>query len=334
MVSDHDAALDAEQIEDGQVLAGLGHHAFVGGDDQQGQVDAADAGQHVLDEALVAGHVDDADLAGRRAACSQAKPRSMVMPRSFSSWRRSGSMPVRALTRVDLPWSTWPAVPMTNKPHPLPPLRQRRGGFGRHAYSDYIGGVKTQLIRETVRGFGLTLETQAGVFAHRGLDPGTRLLIETMRVSPTARVLDLGCGYGPVGIVAAKLAERGHAVLVDPDVRATRLAESNLKLNGVSNAEVLLGDGTHDLPRGARFDVVASNPPTHSGREVLDDLVAGAYAVLKPRGRLYMVVNRLLSLRKEVEKVFGNVEIAGRSKGYIVVEAVKQPKGHEQPAPG
>jgi len=191
--------------------------------------------------------------------------------------------------------------------------------------------VKTQIIREHVRGFDLRLETQAGVFAHRGLDPGTRLLIETMRVSPTARVLDLGCGYGAIGIVAARLAARGHAVLVDSDVRATRLAQRNLSLNGITNAEVVLGDGTHDLPRRSRFDVVASNPPTHSGREVLDDMVEGAYAMLEPRGQLYMVVNRLLSLRKEVGDVFGNVEIAERSKGYVVVRAVKQPRQRESP---
>jgi 16S rRNA (guanine1207-N2)-methyltransferase len=186
--------------------------------------------------------------------------------------------------------------------------------------------VRTELLRESVRGFDLLLETQPGVFAHRGLDPGTRLLIETMAVSPRARVLDLGCGAGAIGIVAAKLAHDGHVTLVDCDIRATRLAERNLALNGVANADVVLGDGTHDLPKGARFDVVASNPPTHSGREVLDDMVAGAYAVLRPRGRLYMVVNRLLSLRDEVERVFGNVETAARWKGYVVVKATKTPR--------
>jgi 16S rRNA (guanine1207-N2)-methyltransferase len=184
--------------------------------------------------------------------------------------------------------------------------------------------VRTQVINEHVRGLDLRLETQAGVFAHRGLDPGTRLLIEAMRISPTARVLDLGCGYGAAGIVASKLAVRGSATLIDSDIRATRLAEHNLALNGVTNAQVILGDGTHDLPRGARFDVVVSNPPTHSGREVLDDFVMGAYQVLRPRGQVYMVVNRLLSLRNEVGDVFGNVEICARSKGYVVVRAVKQ----------
>ena len=182
------------------------------------------------------------------------------------------------------------------------------------------------IISETVRGFELRLATQPGVFAHRGIDAGTRLLIEAMRVSPTARVLDLGCGYGAIGIVAAKLATKGHVVLVDSDIRATRLAQRNLALNGVTNAEVLLGDGVHDLPPKARFDVVACNPPTHGGREVLDELVAGAYRVLRPRGQLYIVINRLLSLRREVESVFGSAVTVARSKGYVVIQAVKTPR--------
>jgi len=185
-------------------------------------------------------------------------------------------------------------------------------------------------IFETVRGFELRLQTQPGVFAHRELDEGSRLLIEAMRVSPTARVLDWGCGYGAVGIVAAKLATRGHVTLVDVDIRATRLAQRNLETNGIENADVVLGDGVHDLPPKTRFDVIVSNPPTHSGREVLDDLVASAYKALRPRGQLYLVINRLLSLRREVDSVFGNTETAARRKGFVVIRAVKVPKTHDE----
>jgi 16S rRNA (guanine1207-N2)-methyltransferase len=185
--------------------------------------------------------------------------------------------------------------------------------------------VKNTLITERVRGFELRLETRPGVFSQHDLDYGTRLLIEAMHVSPTARVLDLGCGYGAIGIVAAKLALRGHVVLIDCDIRATRLAQRNLELNEVTNAEVVLGDGVHDLSPKSRFDVIASNPPTHSGREVLDDFVQGSYKLLRPRGTLYLVVNRLLSLRHEVERVFGAAEVAAHSKGFVVIKAVKAP---------
>ena len=190
--------------------------------------------------------------------------------------------------------------------------------------------MATALITERLRGFELRLTTQAGVFSHRELDPGTRLLIEAMHVSPTAKVLDIGCGYGVIGIVAAKLAVRGRVTMVDPDIRATRLAQRNLEANHVTNAEVVLGDGVFDLPPKARYDVVVTNPPTHSGREVLEEIVAGAYKVLRPRGTLFMVINRLLSLRHEVEEVFGGAEAVAHSKGYVVIKAVKQPRVHGQ----
>jgi 16S rRNA (guanine1207-N2)-methyltransferase len=186
----------------------------------------------------------------------------------------------------------------------------------------------SDLTIEAVRGLELRLQTQAGVFAHRGLDGGTRLLIEAMHVTPTSRVLDLGCGYGAIGIAAAKIATRGEVVLVDSDIRATRLTQRNLDLNLVTNASVILGDGVHDLPPKSRFDLVVSNPPTHSGREVLDDFVAGAYAVLRPRGHLYLVINRVLSLKREVEDVFGNAETVARLKGFVVVRAQKEKRLH------
>ena len=192
--------------------------------------------------------------------------------------------------------------------------------------------MPSDTIFETVRSFDLRLQTQPGVFAHRELDEGTRLLIEAMQVSPTARVLDWGCGYGVIGIVAAKLATRGHVTLVDSDIRATRLTQRNLETNGVENADVVLGDGVHDLPPKTRFDVILSNPPTHSGREVLDGLVASVYKALRPRGRLYLVINRLLSLRREVDSVFGNSETVARHKGFVVIRAVKVPKGHDEGA--
>ena len=92
-----------EQIKDGEVLRRLRHRPLVGGNDQQRRVDPPDPGQHVLDEPLVTRNIDDADLAAPRIEANQAKPRSIVIARAFSSASRSGSIPVNALTRVDLP---------------------------------------------------------------------------------------------------------------------------------------------------------------------------------------------------------------------------------------
>ena len=98
----HDAARHLQQVQNGEVLARLRHHALVGGHHQQCHVDAADARQHVLDEILVAGHIDDADL----CAAGQGQPGKAQVDghrAACSSLRRSGLMPVSACTRVDLP---------------------------------------------------------------------------------------------------------------------------------------------------------------------------------------------------------------------------------------
>jgi 16S rRNA (guanine1207-N2)-methyltransferase len=105
-----------------------------------------------------------------------------------------------------------------------------------------------------------------------------------MGVAADAHVIDLGCGYGVIGIVAARLAPDGHVTLIDTDIHATRLAEQNLALNGATNATVILADAARDLPPDARYDIIATNPLTHSGREVLNDFVTTAHAVLHPAG--------------------------------------------------
>ena len=108
-------ARDAEQVDDREVLARLRHDAVVGGDHEQHDVDAGGAGDHLAHEPLVAGDVDDAHRAPARQRRAARSPSSMVTPRSFSSGRRSGSVPVSALTSADLPWSMCPAVPRTSE---------------------------------------------------------------------------------------------------------------------------------------------------------------------------------------------------------------------------
>jgi 16S rRNA (guanine1207-N2)-methyltransferase len=87
---------------------------------------------------------------------------------------------------------------------------------------------------------------------------------------------------------------------------------------------VLAGDITLDLPDGLRFDLVLSNPPTHSGKEVLQSFVGEAYDLLRPGGALYVVVNRLLSIKDMMEATFGNAELAERRKGFLVLRSEKQ----------
>jgi 16S rRNA (guanine1207-N2)-methyltransferase len=171
----------------------------------------------------------------------------------------------------------------------------------------------------------LVFRTQPGIFSQYGPDEGTLLLLETVLplVKPHMSVLDLGAGIGIIGLAVAPLVPRGEVWMVDSDVRAIRLAEENVRLNGIENVHVVLGDITLDLPPRLRFHLVLSNPPTHSGKEVLQSFVEESYAVLRPGGSLYVVVNRLLSVRDTMEQTFGRAEQVERSKGFIVLRAEK-----------
>lgn len=171
----------------------------------------------------------------------------------------------------------------------------------------------------------LHFRAQPGVFSQDGPDEGTLLLLDVVLpiVKPHMTVLDLGTGVGIVGIATAALASRGEVWMVDVDIRAVRLAEENVALNRVQNAHVLLSDITMDLPPKFRCDLALSNPPTHSGKEVLQSFVGQAHDVLRPGGALYLVVNRLLSVRDSMHEIFGNVELVERRKGFIVLRAEK-----------
>ncbi len=168
--------------------------------------------------------------------------------------------------------------------------------------------------------------TQPGVFSQDGPDEGTLLLLDVVLplIKPHMTVLDLGAGVGIVGISTAPILTRGEVWMVDSDVRAVRLAEENVQLNRVENVHVVLGDITLDLPPKLRFDLVVSNPPTHQGKDVLASFVSESHQVLRPGGSLYLVVNRLLSVRDVMAGAFGNAEHVERRKGFIVLKSTKE----------
>jgi 16S rRNA (guanine1207-N2)-methyltransferase len=175
----------------------------------------------------------------------------------------------------------------------------------------------------TVRGRTWTFRTDRGVFARRGLDPGTRLLIETMRVGRADRVLDLGCGYGPAGLVAAALAPRGEAWLVDANRRAAALASDNAAAARLTNVRVIVADAAAPLA-DATMDVVVTNPPIRAGRAVVRAFIDDAWRVLRPGGRFYLVARTAQgakTLARLVAARFGAARQAAAAGGYRVYEA-------------
>ncbi len=181
-------------------------------------------------------------------------------------------------------------------------------------------------LRFLYRGEILTFTVDRGVFAVRALDPGTDLLIQSLEVGPTDRVLDLGCGWGAVGVAAAKAAPQGRVVMVDVNRRAVRLARENLAQNRLTNAEVRAGSMFAAVP-GERFDVIATNPPYRIGRPQILAMLRDAPRFLTETGRLWVVGQGsqgiLYYQHKLTEEFPGTVDVVARHSGYRVVRACR-----------
>jgi len=182
-------------------------------------------------------------------------------------------------------------------------------------------------VRVVVRGLSLALQSDAGVFSRGRLDAGTELLIEALDVGPGARILDLGCGFGAIGVVAARLSEGGYVVLTDVNERATTLAKANLRANRIENAEVRTGD-LYEPVRGMAFDHIVCNPPIRAGRAVVDRIVSEAPDHLLTGGSLWLVARTKLgaeSIRGRMARAFGNADVVKRGGGYKVLRSRKAP---------
>lgn len=190
---------------------------------------------------------------------------------------------------------------------------------------------KRYTIECEVRGVKLRLLSAPGVFSAKRLDKGTEVLLKHMVVRDGWRILDLGCGYGVIGIVAAKLAPKGFVVLTDINRLAVKLARENLKLNRVSNAEVRHGD-LYEPVSGERFNAILCNPPITAGLKVCFRVVDEAAEHLAPGGLLQLVARHGKGgrrLMRRMEEVFGNCEVLGIEAGYRVY-CSRLPQGEQR----
>jgi 16S rRNA (guanine1207-N2)-methyltransferase len=180
---------------------------------------------------------------------------------------------------------------------------------------------------EKIRGHELTLHSTWGLFSPKQIDEGTSLLLKYLELTPNATVLDLGCGYGALGLAAAKLlAPEGAVDLVDKDFVAVAYAAKNATLNALTNATAYLSNGFSAVPEGRTFDVIVSNLPAKIGGELLSIFLADARARLRPRGRLYVVTISGLKdyIKRHFTDEFGNYKKLGQSKTYTVAMAEKR----------
>jgi 16S rRNA (guanine1207-N2)-methyltransferase len=162
----------------------------------------------------------------------------------------------------------------------------------------------------TLRGTPLHLFSRPGVFSWEHLDEATAILAAVMDVRPGDDVLDLGCGSGPLGLLAARLSGTGRVRLLDVDAEAVRCAQRAIDAAALTNCTALCSD-VGDAVREERFDVVVTNPPFHVGKgtdlDVPAQFIVDAHQVLRAGGRLALVANRTLPYEKLVHDTFGNL---------------------------
>lgn len=166
--------------------------------------------------------------------------------------------------------------------------------------------------------------TDSGVFSKDKVDRGTDLLLEAVSVRDGDRFLDLGCGYGVVGIVVARLCPACRVWMTDVNERACELAEKNAKVNGVHNVKVVSGYGFETL-EGLKFDKIAMNPPIRAGKQVIHELIRSSKDHLAPGGEVYVVIRTkqgAASLKRFMEQTFGNAEEPELGSGYRVIRSV------------
>jgi 16S rRNA G1207 methylase RsmC len=181
-------------------------------------------------------------------------------------------------------------------------------------------------IQTTLLGHTLTLKTRWGVFSPRVIDDGTLLLMKYLDIDESDKCLDLGCGYGPIGLSVAKSCPQGEVHMVDKDFVAVELSNNNAKLNYIDNAKAYLSDAFLSVNKDNYFDQVISNVPAKVGREQLSIILYDAYDALKPGGKItFVTINGLRNFIKDnFKSVFGNYKKLKQGQKYTISQAIKQ----------
>lgn len=177
-------------------------------------------------------------------------------------------------------------------------------------------------LKVTLLGQSFTFLTDSGVFSKKMVDYGSQVLLNTLDFEKGKTLLDLGCGYGPLGISLAKV-QGVKPTMVDINNRAIDLAKQNGQKNGVE-ADIFQSN-IYEKVNGT-FDYIISNPPIRAGKQVVHTIISESINYLKVGGNLTIVIQKKQggpSAKAKMEEVFGNVEILKRDKGYYILRSEK-----------
>lgn len=171
----------------------------------------------------------------------------------------------------------------------------------------------------------LTFISDIGVFSKEYIDYGSRVLLESIHLLPSQKsLLDVGCGYGTLGLSLKKVYSWLKVEMVDVNERALNLAKESACYNQLEDVAIYKSS-VYENVKGT-FDVIVSNPPIRAGKTIVFEILEKAYHHLNDSGALFVVIQKKQgapSAKKKMEDVFGNCEIIKRDKGYFVLKSVK-----------
>jgi 16S rRNA (guanine1207-N2)-methyltransferase len=177
-----------------------------------------------------------------------------------------------------------------------------------------------------LREYTLRFKTDRGVFSKKEVDFGSRLLIERFEFEKKkGKILDVGCGYGPIGLSLAKSFPNAVIHMVDVNQRALDLAKENAKLNQLENVNIYESDRLLQVEEGG-FDSILTNPPIRAGKKTVHDIFEQSYEHLADFGELWVVIQKKQGAPSAIEKLemmFGQVDVVEKRKGYFIIKAKK-----------
>ena len=191
------------------------------------------------------------------------------------------------------------------------------------ATREYLRKIRQDIVfSDTLRGEKLDFHTTWGLFSPKSVDEGSRLLLDHLEVTADDDTLDLGCGYGPLGLTLARLAPQGISVLVDKDFVAVEYSKKNAILNNLKNVDIFLSNGFDQIAK-RKFDLIVSNLPAKTGKELYYLYFYDALMRMNSGGRFYVVT--ISGLRQFIQRafleVFGNYEKVKQGQRYTVALA-------------
>lgn len=174
-----------------------------------------------------------------------------------------------------------------------------------------------------LNGSALMFHTTWGLFSPREVDAGTLLLLDHIKLAPGAsRILDLGCGYGALGLALAAGNAAAQVTMVDKDFVAVEYSKKNAQRNGLDNVNILLSNGLNQLD-DSEYDIVVTNLPAKSGKELYYLMFYDVHSRLKPGGKFYIVTITGLRgfVKRTFNEIFGNYSKLKQGSVYTVAMA-------------